>query len=120
MHAKKSSPNGSNGHSGVAPGPPSPSTRSSPPSYRRGEPDLSHLATRKVDSVSSLAAEMMLRQADEDAASGPAARASAPPGWSAPLPSLAPAKAPGRVAVFVVGGLLLLTLVAAAAFVVTR
>lgn len=148
MHAKKASPTGS--------------------STPRHEPDLSHLATRKVDTVSSLAAEMMLRQADEDAALSAQKQASSPPPEAVtPAPELPmqtispfpPASAPyppasssspshpslpppawstvrstasrsehrsdrrergARVAILVLAGLLLATLSAAAAFVLTR
>lgn len=143
MHVKKVPPNGSAPPLSKPPEPPRPQPPR--PSYssmptRRGEPDLSHLATRKVDTVSSLAAEMMLRQADEEAAASsppsptpsPAPlRVSSPPppAWSTVRPARerpgaeharAGTSGGARIALLVAGGLLLVLMSAAAAFVLTR
>lgn len=54
----------------------------------RNEPDLSHLQTRKVDTVSSLAAEMMLREVDEAATHS--SENPTPPSQPAALPIASP------------------------------
>lgn len=94
----------------------------------RSEPDLSHAPTRKVDSVSSLAAEMMLRQADE----GGAASSPPPPPLSVTRPSWEPSvrssvrptparsRDGSRAVVLAVVGLALILLGAAAALVLSR
>ena len=95
-----------------------------PPS--KADENLDHLQTRKIDSMSSLAADLFLREQDgNESQQRAAARNSSPPPpqverLSQPLlPSLAPRRA-SRTPAIVAGAVALVVFFALAAFLLTR